>query len=87
MCDIYFVYRENIPKPYAQKWDYPMLQKAPTSESQRRLSDLTFTLHFPALEKVMATRSSVLARTIPWSGEPAGLLTRGSHKSDTTEAT
>ena len=80
MCDIYFVYRENIPKPYAQKWDYPMLQKAPTSESQRWLSILTLTLHFPALEKAMAIRSSVLAWTIPESGEPGGMLSMGSHR-------
>ena len=39
----------------------------------RRLSDLTFTFHFHALEKEMATHSNVLARGIPGTGEPGGL--------------
>ena len=38
-----------------------------------RLSDFTFTFHFLALEKEMATHSSVLALTIPGTGEPGGL--------------
>ena len=38
-----------------------------------RLSDFTFTFHFPALEKEMATHSSVLACRIPGVGEPGGL--------------
>ena len=41
--------------------------------SQTRLSDFTFTFHFPALEKEMATHSSVLAWRIPETGEPGGL--------------
>ena len=41
--------------------------------SQARLSDFTFTFHFPALEKEMVTRSSVLAWKIPWAEEPGGL--------------
>ena len=41
---------------------------------------LELTLHFPALEKAMAIRSSVLAWTIPGSGEPGGLLSMGSHR-------
>ena len=40
--------------------------------SQTRLSDFTFTFHFPALEKEMATRSSVLAWRIPRTGAGAG---------------
>ena len=44
----------------------------------------TFTFHFHALEKEMATHSSVLAWRIPGTGEPGGLL---SIESDTTEAT
>ena len=43
--------------------------------------------HFHALEKEMATHSSVLAWRIPGTGEPGGLLFMGSHKSDTTEVT
>ena len=43
------------------------------------LSDFTFTSHFPALEKEMATHSSVLAWRIPGTGEPGGLPSMGSH--------
>ena len=43
------------------------------AKSQTRLSDLTFTSHFHALEKEMATHSSVLAWRIPGTGEPGGL--------------
>ena len=38
-----------------------------------QLSDFTFTFHFHALEKEMATLSSVLALRIPWTAEPGGL--------------
>ena len=44
------------------------------------LSDFTFTFHFHALEKEMATHSSVLAWRIPGTGEPGGLLSMGSHR-------
>ena len=44
------------------------------------LSDFTFTFHFHALEKEMATHSSVLAWRIPRMGEPGGLLSIGSHR-------
>ena len=43
------------------------------AESRTRLSDFTFTFHFHALEKEMATHSSVLAWRIPGTGEPGGL--------------
>ena len=45
-----------------------------------RLSDFTFTFHFHALEKEMATHSSVLAWRIPGTGEPGGLPSMGSHR-------
>ena len=48
--------------------------------SQTRLSDCTLTFHFHALEKEMATYSSVLAWKIPGMGEPGGLLSLGSHR-------
>ena len=44
------------------------------------LSDFTFTFHFPALEKEMATHSSVLAWRIPGTEEPSGLPSMGSHR-------
>ena len=50
------------------------------AKSQTRLSDFTFTFHFHALEKEMATHSSVLAWRIPGRGEPGGLLSMGSHR-------
>ena len=50
------------------------------AKSQTRLSDFTLTFHFHALEKEMATHSSVLAWRIPGMGEPGGLLSLGSHR-------
>ena len=49
-------------------------------KSRTRLSDFTFTFHFPALEKEMATHSSVLAWRIPGTGEPGRLPSVGSHR-------
>ena len=46
----------------------------------RKESDMTERLHFHALEKEMATHSSVLVWRIPWTGEPVGLLSMGSHR-------
>ena len=50
------------------------------AKSQTQLSDFPFTFHFPALEKEMATHSSVLAWRIPGTGEPSGLPSMGSHR-------
>ena len=50
------------------------------SLSRTRLSDFTFTFHFDALEKEMATHSSVLAWRIPGMVEPDGLPSMGSHR-------
>ena len=50
------------------------------AKSRTRLSDFTFTFHFHALEKAMATHSSVLAWRIPGTGEPRGLPSVGSHR-------
>ena len=50
------------------------------TEGQIRLSDFTFTFHFDASEKEMATHSSVLAWRIPGMGEPGGLPSMGSHR-------
>ena len=48
------------------------------AKSRTRLSDFTFTFHFHALEKEMATHSSVLAWRIPGTGEPVELPSMGS---------
>ena len=50
------------------------------AKSPTRLSDFTFTFHFHALEKEMATHSSVLAWRIPGTGRPGGLPSMGSHR-------
>ena len=50
------------------------------AKSQTRLSNFTFTFHFHALEKEMATHSSVLVWRIPGTGEPGGLPSMGSHR-------
>ena len=50
------------------------------AKSQTRLSDFTFTFLFHALEKEMATHSSILAWRIPGTEEPSGLPSMGSHR-------
>ena len=50
------------------------------AEGRTRLSDLAFTFYFHALEKEMATHSSVLAWRIPGMAEPCGLLSMESHR-------
>ena len=50
------------------------------SKSWTQLSDFPFTFHFHALEKEMATHSSVLAWRIPGTGAPGGLPSQGSHR-------
>ena len=57
------------------------------AEGRTRLSDFTFTFYFHALEKEMATHSSVLAWRIPGTGEPGGCRLWGRTELDTTEVT
>ena len=66
-------------------WKIPRMEEPGRLQSiglQRvgRLSDLTFTFYFHALEKEMAIHSSVLAWRIPGTGEPGGLPSMGSHR-------
>ena len=49
------------------------------AQSRTGLSDFTFTFHLHALEKEMATHSSILAWRIPGTGEPRGLPSMGLH--------
>ena len=49
-------------------------------KSQTRLSDFTFTFHFHALEKEMATHCRILAWKIPWTEEPGRLQSMGSQR-------
>ena len=57
------------------------------AKSRTRMSDFTFTFPSHALEKEMATYSSVLAWRIPGMEEPGGLLSMGVAESDTTDVT
>ena len=57
------------------------------AESRTQLSDFTFTFHFHALEKEMATHSTVLAWRIPGTGNLVGCRLWGCTESDMTEAT
>ena len=50
------------------------------ARSWTRLSDFTFTFHFHALEKEMASHASILVWRIPGMGKPGGLLSMGSHR-------
>ena len=50
------------------------------AKSRTQLGDFTFTFHSHALEKEMATHSSVLAWRIPGTGEPGGRPSMGSHR-------
>ena len=60
-------------------WKISWMEK-PGGKSRTRLNDFTFTFHLHALEKEMATYSSVLAQRIPGTGEPGGLPSMGSHR-------
>ena len=50
------------------------------AKSHLVVCEFTFTFHFHDLEKEMATHSNVLAWRIPWTGEPGGLRSMGSHR-------
>ena len=56
------------------------MEEPGVAKSQEPLSDFTFTFHFHALEKEMATHSRILAWRIPGMGEPGGLLSMGLHR-------
>ena len=57
------------------------------AKSRAQLSDFTFTFHFHASEKEMATHFSVVAWRIPGTGKPGGLLSMGSHRAGHDEVT
>ena len=82
---IYLVFGEGNGTPFQYFWlENPMDGGAQwaavhgVAKSRTGLSDFTFTFHFHALEKEMATHSSVLAWRIPGTGEPGGLPSMGS---------
>ena len=84
---VYFI-QGLVSYPWRRQWQ-PTPVLLPGKSHGRRslvgcspwlLSDFTFTFHFPALEKAMATHSSVLAWRIPGTGDPGGLPSMGSHR-------
>ena len=92
MYDKHHMYRvigegDGTPLPHSSTlaWRIPWTEEpgrlqSMGSLSRTRLSDFTFTFHFDALEKEMATHSSTLAWRIPGTGEPGGLPSMGSNR-------
>ena len=74
------------PRSSTLAWKIPWTEEPAVrgvAKSRARLSDFTFTFHFHALEKEMATHSSVLAWGIPGTGELGGLPSYGVAQSRT----
>ena len=77
---------DSMDMSLSELWEFVMDREAwraaihEVTKNRTRLSDFTLTFHFHALEKEMATHSSLLAWRIPGSGEPGGLLSMGSHR-------
>ena len=81
----YLFFRQWHPTPVLLPGKIPRMEEpgglqSMGSQSPTRLSDFTFTFHFLALEKEMATHCSVLAWRIPGTGEPGGLPSMGLHR-------
>ena len=85
------IWKRNLEKNYSNPLQYSCLENPMdrgawwaavhgVASNRTWLSDFPFTFHFHALEKEMATHSSVLAWRIPGTGEPGGLLPMGSHR-------
>ena len=72
--------RRTVTRRFTHLFDVFWVQSVGSLKSWTQLSDFTFTFHFDALEKEMATHSSVLAWRSPGMGEPGGLPSMGSHR-------
>ena len=72
----YHIFSPNLPR-FCRGLAFPTRRRR---VSRTRLSHFPFTFHFHALEKEMATHSSVLAWRIPGTREPGGLPSMGSHR-------
>ena len=72
--------REGLPTPVFWPGEFQDCIAHGVAKSRTRLSDFTFTFHCHALEKKMATHSSVLAWRIPGMGQPGGLPSMGLHR-------
>ena len=66
-----------MPFPFSNLENTESSGKEYVAKSQTRLSDFTFSFHFHALEKDMATHSSILAWRVPWTEESGGLQSMG----------
>ena len=71
---------DKFQKRYTIEIDSRRYKQLYRSITSKRLSGFIFTFHFHALEKEMATHSSVLAWRIPGTGEPGELLSMGWHR-------
>ena len=77
---------DSMDMSLSELWEFLMDREAwhaaihGVTKSRTQLSNFTFTFHFHALEKNMATHFSVLAWRIPGMGEPGGLPSPGSHR-------
>ena len=74
-----------VPHSSTLAWKIPWMEEPGRLQSMGSLRvrqdfTFTFTFHFPAVEKEMATHFSVLAWRIPGTAEPGGLLSLGSHR-------
>ena len=86
---VYTLEKTMAPHSSTLAWNIPWMEEPGglrgrtvhgVTEGRARLSDFTFTFHFHALEKEIATHSSVLAWRIPGTGEPGWLSSMGSHR-------
>ena len=76
---------EELGNPLRYSWKIPVTEEfgglqSMESQSRTRLNDFTFSFHFHALEKEMATHFSVIAWKIPGKVEPGGLPSMGLHR-------
>ena len=73
-------YWSGLSFPFSNLENTESSGKGYVAKSQTRLSDFTFSFHFHALEKDMATHSSILAWRVPWTEESGGLQSMGSQR-------
>ena len=80
-------YWSGLPFPFSNLENSESFGKEYVAKSWTGLRDFTFTFHFHAMEKEMATHSSILAWRIPGTEEPVGCRLWGRTELDTTDVT